>query len=179
MELACKVNIYGIVKKDKWSFVKAAEVLGTYEMLFNVVNAILIGTGYAPYGIKGTNPYFKLALGLTGQGITGQGVTDARHTELYYDLQTYNFDYNAYKDAAKTYFTNLLSTHGFNYNWIWNKVIDFAGSLDNQYGFADGGIRQCSSCGCWILEHDWSAGLFYFHCVFFYIRHPEENHCER
>lgn len=139
--IVCSV-IYGIVKKDKWSFVKAAEVLGTYEMLFNVVNAILIGTGYAPYGIKGTNPYFKLSIGLTGQGITGQGTTDARHTDLYYDLQTYNFDYNAYKDAAKTYFTNLLSTHGFNYNWIWNKVIDFAGSLDNQYGFADGGFNS-------------------------------------
>ena len=64
------------MKKDKWSFVKAAEVLGTYEMLFNVVNAITsLAQATLPYGIKETkNPYFKLALGLTGlKGFTGQG----------------------------------------------------------------------------------------------------------
>lgn len=128
---------YGLVKKDKRSYAKAVEVLIVYEVLFNVINAILIGTGYAPYGIKGTNPYFKLSLGLTGQGITGQETTDARHTNIYYDLQAYNFDYNAYKAAAKDYFINLLKTHGYNFDWIWNKVISFAGSLDNQYVFAD------------------------------------------
>lgn len=135
--IVCGV-VYGIVKRDKQSFIKAAEVLVVYEVLFNVINAILIGTGYAPYGIKGTNPYFKLALGLTGQGITGQGTTDARHTNLYYDLQAYDFDYDAYKDAARAYFANLMKTYGFNFDWIWNKVIVFAGGLDNQYGFADG-----------------------------------------
>lgn len=129
--------ISGIVKKDKKALLGALILVAVYFLAMNIINQAFILSGLAPYGIKGDNPYFKLILGLTGTGITGQETTHARYTQLYYDLKYYGFDYDAYKTAASNHLYNLILNDGLNCNWIAEKVVNFAGGVDNQYLYAN------------------------------------------
>ncbi len=129
--------LYGFFKKERKILLGSVIVLVSYFAVFNLINLIFIFSDLAPVGIKNSNPYFKLLLGLTGYGLTGQPTTDANHTQLYYDLQTFNFDYDMYKDAAKEYLKTLVVEGRLNLKWIIKKMIYFSGGVDNQYSFAN------------------------------------------
>ncbi len=93
--------------------------------------------GIAPEGITVGNLWFKLSLGLTGNGITGIQTVDAEHTNLYFDLQQYGFDDGAYKAAASAYVAGLIRTPGTVLGYVPWKILFFAGTADAQYSFTN------------------------------------------
>ena len=123
------------LKKNIQYIIVGGIVLASYLAISNTINAFFIMSGLAPYGIKSSSLWFKLSLGLTGTGITLQRTTDAAHTNLYYDLQYYGFNYDAYKEAAAAYIKRIIKTGSINYENVLNRVVYFAGAIDNQYGF--------------------------------------------
>ncbi len=124
-----------ILKMDVQYLICAAAMLVTYVVSSNLINEAFVFSGLAPYGIKTDNLWFKLLLGLTGGNITNIATTDAEHTNLYYDLKSFGFDYDAYKSAASSYLMDLFRNHTFRLYYVYNKIANFAGSLDNQYYF--------------------------------------------
>ena len=124
-----------VTMRSKQYLIAAVVILVSYLVISNVTNVIFTVTDIAPYGLKNSNMWFKLSLGLTGEGITHQPSTDAQHTNLYYDLQYYNFDYDAYKKAAAKYIAGLFSSRKIDLGYIWDKITGYCGAADNQYYF--------------------------------------------
>ena len=100
-------------------------------------DGIFRASGIAPEGITVDNLWFKLSLGLTGNGITGIQTVDAEHTNLYFDLQQYEFDADAYKAAASAYVAGLVRTPGSVLEYVLWKILFFAGTVDAQYTFTN------------------------------------------
>ena len=121
------------LKNNKQYLISGGIVLVSYWVISNAINGIFLLSGLAPYGIKSNNLWFKLSLGLTGNGITKQNTTDAQHTNLYYDLKYYGFNYDSYKEAAAAYIKKIIKSISFEF--VLNKMVDFAGVVDNQFGF--------------------------------------------
>ena len=74
-------------------------------------------------------------LGLTGSGITQQKTSDAQHTNLYYDLKYYGFNYDLYKEAAAAYVKRIICERSINLGYVLSRIVDFAGAVDNQFRF--------------------------------------------
>ena len=129
--IAFVLVLQGFIDKKKW--IGFLLFLTVYIGLYELFNLSLIGLSIAPYGIKGGSIYFKLLLGLTGSGVTNTPTTDAEHTNLFYDLQFYNFDYEKYKEASKEYLLTKISKGDLDYSFISNKIIHFISGIDNQY----------------------------------------------
>ncbi len=144
--------LYGFFKKEKQVLFGAVTILAVYFVIFNLINLFFIFSELAPIGIKNTNLYFKIVLGLTGNGITGQSTTSAYHTQLYYDLKAFDFDYEAYKNAAKEYLITCFLDGKINYHWIINKMISFSGGVDNQYSFTNAAFNNNHSLLVGILN---------------------------
>ena len=128
--------IQGILKHNKEYLICAGVIVVSYIIISCIINEFFVVSGLAPYGLNNHNIWFKLVLGLTGAGITQQPTTDAEHTNLYYDLKYYGFDYDAYKNAASYYLQSLFITNSFDVGFITDKIVSFCGSYDNQYVFA-------------------------------------------
>ena len=112
----------------------------TFFTATHLINRLFIISSLAPNGIKADNLWFKLSLGLTGQGITGQATLDTKHTNLYFDLMHYGFDYSLYKEAAKNHLLTLLKDGALDFRWIIHSFVRFLGSTDNQVRFGDTGF---------------------------------------
>lgn len=123
------------LKKNKQYLISGGIVLVSYLVISNAINGIFLLSGLAPYGIKSSNLWFKLSLGLTGNGITQQKTTDAQHTNLYYDLKYYGFNYDSYKEAAAAYIKKIIKSRSINFEFVWNRIVYIAGAVDNQFGF--------------------------------------------
>lgn len=122
------------LKKNNQYLIRGGIILISYLVISNTINGIFLLSGLAPYGIKSSNLWFKLTLGLTGNGITKQNTTDAQHTNLYYDLKYYGFNYDLYKEAAAAYIKKLIKSRSINFEFVLNKMVYFAGVVDNQFG---------------------------------------------
>lgn len=157
--------LQGVFHKDKKILIGICITLVSYVLFFDFVNLLFIITDLAPIGIKSSNLYFKLVLGLTGNGITGNPTTDAYHTQLYYDLKTYNFDYELYKESAKEHLKNLFIEGKISYRWILEKMLHFTGDVDNQYHFADANFNTNHTFLVGILN--FIGTLLYFASVLF------------
>ena len=132
--IAFVLFLQGFLDKKKW--IGLLIFLAVYIGLYELINLAFIGLSLAPYGIKGGDMYFKLLLGLTGSGVTNTATTDAEHTNLYYDLQFYNFDYEKYREASKEYLLRKVSKGELDYSFIWNKIKLFISGIDNQYVYS-------------------------------------------
>lgn len=124
-------------------FVERKKLLGLLIFIsvfigFNkLMNFVFIELSLAPYGIKGSDMYFKFLLGLTGSGLTQTPTTDAEHTFLFYDLQHYNFDYEKYKEVSREYLLNKIFKGQLDYHYIVTKIRNFISGIDNQYIYGD------------------------------------------
>ena len=130
------------LKKNTQYLIRGGIVLISYLVISNTINGIFLLSGLAPYGIKSSNLWFKLTLGLTGNGITQQKSTDAKHTNLYYDLKHYGFNYDSYKEAAASYIKKIIKSRSINFEFVWNRIVYFAGAVDNQSGFTGTNILK-------------------------------------
>ena len=82
--------------------------------------------------------YYKFVTGLQYKGITGSDTTDAYHTQIYYDIEYYNFDYDKYNKATKEYILNRYKNHTkevLSY-FFKEKMPYFTGYPDNQIDFS-------------------------------------------
>lgn len=136
--LACAgaVLVEGINRGKSRQVGQAFAILIGYWLGGWLINKGFIVSGLAPVGIQGGNPYFKLLLGLTGKGVTGQPTTSATHTQLYYDLKHFDFDFAAYRNAASTQLKSLFPA-GLDLQYLADKLVGFAGGIDNQYQFGN------------------------------------------
>lgn len=132
--IAFVLFLQGFLDKKKW--IGLLIFLAVYIGLYELINLAFIGLSLAPYGIKGGDMYFKLLLGLTGSGVTNTATTDAEHTNLYYDLQFYHFDYAKYKEASKQYLLTKILKGELDYSYIWNKIKLFISGIDNQFVYS-------------------------------------------
>jgi len=88
----------------------------------------------------GNLKYFKFVLGIQWDGITGSITKDAEKTQIYYDLEKYNFDYDKYNKDSKAYLINKYKNETkLITEIIYNKIIFFTSEKDNQIGFAQTG----------------------------------------
>ena len=126
-----------LTEKDHSLFWGALCLILVYCLVGYIANAFFIVTGLAPYGIKADNLWYKLILGLTGEGMTHQVTVDSEHTNFYFDLQFYGFDYDLYREAAFRYVKSLIMNRQINVSTLFYKMIWFAGNIDNQYTFFD------------------------------------------
>ena len=125
-----------LLYRDKAYILIAVITITAYLIINSAVNNIFIASGLAPYGLNTNNLWFKLSLGLTGNGITNQYTTSAEYTNLYYDLKFYGFNYDAYKAAAQNYINTILRTKTFDIiKFVYRKMVYFSGSFDNQFGY--------------------------------------------
>ncbi|SKB63807.1 Dolichyl-phosphate-mannose-protein mannosyltransferase [Lachnospiraceae bacterium] len=154
-----------ILKRDRQYLICTAVMLVTYFVSSNLINEAFILSGLAPYGLKTDNLWFKLLLGLTGGNITNQPTIDAEHTDLYFDLKAFGFDYDAYKSAASSYLIDLFRSHKFSMNYLFNKVANYAGFLDNINVFL--GSKDIPSDHMVIEILEYTGMTVYFVAVFF------------
>lgn len=111
--------------------------ISTFFLTNELINMLFIGLSLAPYGIKSSNLYFKLILGLTGSGLTKTNTTDAEHPYLYYDLLYYQFDYDKYKEASQKFLIQLFTEKKLDFNYVLQKLNVFISGIDNQYRYGD------------------------------------------
>ena len=127
--------VKALVEKDISFLYGGIIVIATYVLLSFLINRLFIVTGMAPYGVKSSNFWFKLLLGLTGEGMTHQETVDAAHTNFYFDLQYYGFDYDAYRAAAAEYVKELALNKQIDPKFLYHNIVYFAGFADNQYTY--------------------------------------------
>lgn len=103
-----------------------------------------VNAGLAPQPtLNGTAQYFKFWLGISGgKGVFDTATTDAEHTQVYYDLETVNFDYDTYNAVTKE---KLIEAYTQNFQRtgavLAEKMVFYMGQVDHQYQFALSGNR--------------------------------------
>lgn len=122
---------------DKKNLIVLVLFVAVYLVCGELINYMFMISSLAPYGIKSSNLYFKIILGLTNGGISGQRTTGPEKTFLYYDLKYYNFDYEKYKEASRKFLYDLILNGKIDGNSLVNKVIYFINGTDEQYVFGD------------------------------------------
>ena len=159
--------IQGLLEKKK--LLGLLVFLGVFLVANELINFAFIWLSLAPVGIKSSDLYFKLLIGLTGSGVTKTPTTDAEHTYLYYDLLYYNFDYAKYKEVSREYLMNKIMKGQLDYNYILTKIKTFVSGIDNQYLYGDlqfnntnKPVMECLNFGGWfIYVFTLIAALFY------------------
>lgn len=133
--LACV--LFQLIDKNsiKKGILNAGIIIFSYFVTYKLFDLVFIYSGLAPYGIMTSNLWFKLMLGLTGNGVTEQRTTSALYTNLYYDLKHFGFNYELYKQEAQKAVLNLFTQDKLNSTYIIRKMVYFCGYIDNQYHF--------------------------------------------
>lgn len=149
-----------LASKSKNALLRIIVFIVAYIAAKECINYCFTISQIAPYGIKSSNLWFKLSLGLTGNGITQISTTDAEHTNLYYDLQYYGFDYNAYQAAAYQYIIGLTRQPVTVLKYVFSKMVNFSGAADNQVYFTN--PEFINSHGNLISILNLTGVMFYF-----------------
>ena len=81
--------------------------------------------------------YFKYLLGIQEEGISGNFTYDSENTQIYYDLESYDFDYDKYNKDSKKYILNKYKNDKKEvFDYIIMKMNFFASIPDNQIVFS-------------------------------------------
>ena len=81
--------------------------------------------------------YFKFILGLKGRGLYNIQTQTAEKTQVYYDLEKLNFDYEKYdEECLKELKTSINYNTRILLRFINEKLVYFCGGADNQLGYA-------------------------------------------
>lgn len=91
--------------------------------------------------------YFKFVLGIHGNGIYNIPTETAEKTQVYFDLQKLNFDYELYNNECKNFIVNKFTQNTKEtFGHIKNKMLVFCGEEDNQIGFSGNKVQNSKSC---------------------------------
>lgn len=90
--------------------------------------------------------YFKFVLGIHGNGIYNIPTETAEKTQVYFDLQKLNFDYELYNNECKNFIVNKFTQNTKEtFGHIKNKMLVFCGEEDNQIGFSGNKVQNSKS----------------------------------
>lgn len=112
-------------------------VIQAYDLILKSIN-------FVPNSAVSSNAtHYKFVLGIQNEGITGSKTVDAEKSLVYYDLKAFDFNYQEYNEATKTFLKSRYSDDtktiiGF----IINKMLYFSGHPDNQIDFALNGENR-------------------------------------
>ncbi len=90
--------------------------------------------------------YFKFVLGIHGNGIYNIPTETAEKTQVYFDLQKLNFDYELYNNECKNFIVNKFTQNTKEtFGHIKNKMLVFCGEEDNQIDFSGNKVQNSKS----------------------------------
>lgn len=90
--------------------------------------------------------YFKFVLGIHGNGIYNIPTETAEKTQVYFDLQKLNFDYELYNNECKNFIVNKFTQNTKEtFGHIKNKMLVFCGEEDNRIGFSGNKVQNSKS----------------------------------
>lgn len=132
-------KIFSSDKKDlKKAIISILTILITFGLCIFVYDTVLKLIDFVPVSaVQGNLSFFKFVLGITrGKGMTGAQTVDAEHTQVYFDLQKYGFDYDLYNRECKNFvidkYSNVTKELLSSY---FEKTVHFAGNVDNQIDY--------------------------------------------
>lgn len=129
--------------KNKKEFINkikhTAFVIIAYFAIINLMAYSLIWAGITNNLTHKSNiPYFKYVLGIVNSnGLDSETTSiDARHTNIYYDLVLYGFDYDRYNEDSKQAITSVLKHPDVVVLNAFRNTKLFMGHADNQINFS-------------------------------------------
>lgn len=119
-------------------------------MLLGVVKIFdfeMVNKGLVPNSaVMGNVKYFKIVLGIYGGSIFGYKTENAEKTQLYFDLEHMNFDYEAYNNLSKLMLIDQLKNHfDARVKYVIDKMIIFCGGYDSQIDYAGEDIQDSNT----------------------------------
>lgn len=109
---------------------------------YNLLNLNVVPTSTLSSNAK----YFKFVLGIHGNGIYNIPTETAEKTQVYFDLQKLNFDYELYNNECKNFIVNKFTQNTKEtFGHIKNKMLVFCGEEDNQIGFSGNKVQNSKS----------------------------------
>lgn len=90
--------------------------------------------------------YFKFVLGIHGNGIYNIPTENAERTQVYFDLQKLNFDYEEYNNKCRDFIVNQFTQNTREtLGYIKDKMLVFGGKADNQIDFSGNIVQNSKS----------------------------------
>ena len=116
----------------------------SYVSVIKIFDYTVVKMSIVPNSAISANAkYFKFILGLDGKGLYGIPTKNAEQTQVYFDLEKLNFDYELYNEECKNKIVELcFRDFRKTVRNIMNKMVCFCGEYDNQIGFADGNVKD-------------------------------------
>ena len=117
-------------------------------IIIKIFDYIMIHTNTVPNSaVNGNVTTFKFVLGIQSCGIYGIPTENAERTQVYFDLEHLNFDYDLYNYNCKKYVLDKYINDTKNtIKSISNKMIPFCGGPDNQIYFAWQNVKDDNLC---------------------------------
>ena len=120
--------------------------LSTFSTM-KIFDYTLLNLNIVPTSTLSSNAkYFKFVLGIHGNGIYNIPTETAEKTQVYFDLQKLNFDYELYNNECKNFIVNKFTQNTKEtFGHIKNKMLVFCGEEDNQIGFSGNKVQNSKS----------------------------------
>lgn len=117
-------------------------------IIVKVFDYIMVHKKIVPNSAVNSNvSTFKFILGIQSSGIYGMSTENAEKTQVYFDLEQLNFDYEMYNSNCKKYILDKYIYDTENtIKSISNKLVSFCGAPDNQISFAWQNIKEDNLC---------------------------------
>ena len=116
----------------------------SYVSVIKIFDYTVVKMSIVPNSAISANAkYFKFILGLDGKGLYGIPTKNAEQTQVYFDLEKLNFDYDLYNEECKNKISELcLENFRGIFRRVMKKMVSFCGEYDNQIEFASGNIKD-------------------------------------
>lgn len=116
----------------------------SYVSVIKFFDYIVVKMSIVPNSAISANAkYFKFILGLDGKGLYGISTKNAEQTQVYFDLEKLNFDYDLYNEECKNRISELcFGNFRGTFRRVMKKMLSFCGEYDNQIEFANGNIKD-------------------------------------
>lgn len=112
-------------------------IIFSFTIITKAFDFTLVKLKLSPSAISNSNAkYFKFILGLKGNGVYNIPTESARKTQVYFDLETLNFDYDKYNELCLQILKESLKDYKNTLPYVKDKMIYFMSGKDNQYEFA-------------------------------------------
>lgn len=120
--------------------------LSTFSTM-KIFDYTLLNLNIVPTSTLSSNAkYFKFVLGIHGNGIYNMPTENAEKTQVYFDLQELNFDYELYNNKCRNFIVNQFTQNTREtLVYIKDKMLVFAGKEDNQIDFSGSIIQNSKS----------------------------------
>ena len=121
--------------QDWKGFVRSLLCIGaSFGIAVFSLNTAVVSAGLAPGPItKGSATYFKFVLGIQETGLFGTLTESAERTQVYFDLEHLDFDYETYNRLCREYVLDRFCNDTEDtFRYIQEKMEAFTGMPDNQ-----------------------------------------------